>query len=141
MLKKALCLCACLALTFALTACKADVKVYIDSDSSQSQTAQSTEKTESTESVSSDTLSEEQQGEDVINDEDFANPEIEIDFETGSVTVNSQSGNKPQSSSSGKPQSSSSTPQSSSQSQQSSAVQSATSDPNKDTMNGWTPWQ
>ena len=98
-------------------------------------------KTESTESVSSDTLSEEKQGEDVINDEDFANPEIEIDFETGSVTVNSQSGNKPQSSSSGKPQSSSSTPQSSSQSQQSSAVQSATSDPNKDNMNGWSPWQ
>lgn len=127
MLKKALCLCACLALTFALTACKSDVKVYIDSDSSQSQTAQSTEKTESTESVSSDTLSEETVGEDVINDEDFANPEIEIDFETGSVAVNSQSGNKPQSSSSGKPQSS--------------AVQSATSDPNKDTMNGWTPWK
>ena len=131
MLKKAICFCACLALTFVLTACKADVKVYIDSDSSQSQTAQSTEKTESTESVSSDTLSEETVGEDVINDEDFANPEIEIDFETGSVTVNSQS-SKLQSSSK---------PQSSSQTQQSSAVQSAASDPNKDTMNGWTPWR
>ena len=134
MLKKIICLCAVLALTLTLSACKSNVKIYVDGDSSTTETTQSTQKTESTESVSGDTLSEEKQGEDVINDEDFANPEIEIDFETGSVTVNSQSGSKPQSSS---------TPQSSSSSvaQQSSAVQSATSDKNKDTMSGWTPWQ
>ena len=68
MLKKTICLCACLLFAIIFTGCKSYVKVYIDSDSSQSQTAQSTEKTESTESVSSDTLSEETQGEDVIND-------------------------------------------------------------------------
>ena len=131
-------------LTLALVLCFTGCNVYLSDLNSQEQ---ETHNTQSTDSVSSGTLSEETLGEDVIDDEEFQNPDITIDFETGSVIVNSQSSKKPVSSadSSKKPVSSADSSKkpnsnSSAQSSSSSATQSTTSDKSKDDMNGWTPW-
>ena len=139
-IKKLFVLCLSLALMLCFTGCKKDKHVYLSDLNSQNQEAQNTQ---STDSVSSGTLSEETQGEDIVDNNEFENPDITIDFETGSVTVNSQSSKKPVSSadSSKKPVSSKKPSSSSSaQSGGSSATQSTVSDEDKDSMDGWPVW-
>lgn len=121
------------ALLLCLSACKKDKAVYlsdVDSEVTQSQSETNTD------GVSSDASSEETQGEDAIDDSAFDNPDITIDFGTGSVTSTTKNP-----SSSSKPQSSSN-PQSSSKPQSSSQVTSAAtqSDEDKENMDGWSPW-
>ncbi len=109
------------ALLLCLSACKKDKAVYLSDTGSE--VTQSQNET-NTDGVSSDTSSEETQGEDAIDDNAFDNPDITIDFATGSVTSTTKN------------PSSSSKPQSSSQ-VTSTATQ---SDKDKENMDGWSPW-